>query len=94
MIQQASTGAPVVDEVPAGAVKSVLARSTVTITPAGTIGGCTNDVVTQFNGRQLDLCAIGQADPDARFAPAATSQARRLTIVMETVSQMRQPTAR
>ena len=64
-----------------------------TITPAGTIGGCTNDIVTQFDGRSLNLCAIGQADPDATFTPAATSQPRQLTIIMETVSQSRQPTS-
>ena len=76
MIKQASTGTPVADPVPAGAVKSVLAKSTVTITPTGAIGGCTNDIVTQFDGRPLDLCAIGQADPDACASSEHSGQLR------------------
>jgi hypothetical protein len=54
-----------------------------------TIRGCTNDVVTRFEGRPLDLCAIGQVDLDAKFTPAAISQPRKLTIIVETMSQSR-----
>lgn len=89
MVKQASDAAPVADAVPTGAVKIVLARSTLTIAPAGTISGCTNDVVTRFDGRPIDLCAIGQVDPDAKFTAAATSQPRQLSITMETVLQPR-----
>lgn len=89
LIKQASPGAVLPDPVPDGAVRVVLARATVAVAPDGTISGCTNDVVTRFDGRALDLCAIGQADPKASFAPAATAEPRRVTIVMETVSQAR-----
>ena len=89
MIKQASAEAPVADDLPDGAVRNVLARSTVTISPAGAISGCVNDVVARIDGRALDLCAIGQADPNAGFAPAKGQQARVLTVTMETVTRAR-----
>ena len=89
MIKQVSTDAPIVDPVPAGAIRSVLAKSTVAITPAGIIGSCTSETVTQFDGRPIDLCVIGLVEPRLKFSPAATTQPRQLTMTMETVAQPR-----
>jgi TonB family protein len=89
MIKQVSTDAPIPDLVPAAAVKNVIARSTLVISPAGMISECTNDVTTRFDGRSLDLCAMVQADSDAKFTPSTAGLQRRIAIIMEIVSQAR-----